>query len=131
MRPIIQSFVFIAAMLTGVTTAFALERAAVSVPFSFRLDGETMPAGTYQVDFDSIYHTLRLSSKSDTKISFVWIAIPAENGPDISTLSLKFDDGADGIHVLRSVRLAAWRTPALDLRERNAVQHEASITGSP
>jgi hypothetical protein len=121
----------LAAVFASARGAFAFDRAAVSVPFSFKLDGETFPAGTYQVEFDSIHHTLRLSSKSDAKLSFVWIPTPAEDGPGISTLSLKFDSGADGIHVLRSIRLETWSTPLLDLSERRAAQHEASITGSP
>jgi hypothetical protein len=130
MRPMFRIFV-LAAVFGSASAAFAFDRAAVSVPFSFKLDGETFPAGTYQVKFDSIHHTLGLSSKSDTKMSFVWIPTPAEDGPDISTLSLKFDGGANGIHVLRSIRLETWSTPVLDRPERKATQHEASITGSP
>lgn len=120
----------VTAVLASATTAFADDRAAVTVPFSFEMDGEAFPAGTYQVGFESIYHTLRLSSRSDTKMSFVWIATPAKYGPGISALSLKFDGGADGIHVLRNIRLENWSTPPLDLPGKKAAQHEAFIRGS-
>jgi hypothetical protein len=120
----------LAAVFASATAAFAIERVFVNVPFSFKTNGETFPAGTYEVEFDSIYHTLRLSSETDAKMSYSWIASPAEFSPNMSTLSLKFDGGADGIHVLRSIRLETWSTPVLKLRERHVVQHEASITGS-
>jgi hypothetical protein len=129
MRPMIRMSV-LAAVLASATAAYAFDRVAVNVPFSFETHGETFPAGTYEVEFDSIHHTLKLSSKTDTKMSYIWIAAPADVGPDISTLSLKFDGGADGTHALRSIRLATWTTPVLDLRERHAAQHEASMRGS-
>ena len=129
MRPMIRMFV-LAAVFASATAAYAFDRAAVNVPFSFETHGETLPAGTYEVEFDSIHYTLKLSSKTETKMFYIWIAAPAEVGPDTSTLSLKFDNRADGIHVLRNVRLETWSTPVLELRERRVVQHEASITGS-
>jgi hypothetical protein len=129
MRPMIRMFV-LAAVFAIATAAFAIDRVMVNVPFSFKTHGETFPAGAYEVEFDSIYHTLKLSSKTDTKLSYTWIASPAEFNPNMSTLSLKFDGRVDGIHVLRSIRLETWSTPVLELRERHAVQHEASITGS-
>lgn len=130
MRPMIRMFVPVA-MLASATAAFAIDSVMVNVPFSFKTHGETFPAGVYEVEFESIYHTLKLSSRTDTKVSYSWIASPAEFSPNMSTLSLKFDGGADGIHVLRSIRLETWSTPILDLPERKAAQHEASSMGRP
>jgi hypothetical protein len=115
--PICRVFV-LAAVLASASAAFALDRVAVNVPFSFETPGEILPAGTYEVEFDWIHHTLKLSSKTDTKMSYVWIAAPAEIGPDASTLSIKFDDRADGVRALHNIRLAAWTTPALYMREK-------------
>jgi hypothetical protein len=129
MRPMIRIFV-LAAVFASASAAFAFDRVALNVPFSFETHGETFPAGTYEVEFDWIHHTLKLSSKTDTKMSYIWIAAPVEVGPDISTLSLKFDGRADGAHLLRSIRLATWTTAVVDLRERHVVKHEASSTGS-
>ena len=120
----------LAAVLASATAAYAFDRVAVNVPFSFETHGEIFPAGIYEVEFDSFHHTLKLSSKTDTKMSYVWIAAPAEVGPDVSTLSLKFYDRADGTHALHNIRLATWTTPVLDMRERQVVQHEAASRGS-
>jgi hypothetical protein len=119
MRPMIRIFV-LAAVFASATAAYAFDRVSVNVPFSFETHGETFPAGTYEVEFDSFHHTLKLSSKTDTKMSYIWIAAPAEVGPDTSTLSLKFDDRADGAHALCNIRLAAWTTPVLDSADRGA-----------
>ena len=129
MRPMIRMFV-LAAVFGSATAAFAIESAVVNVPFNFKTHGETFPAGIYEVECDLFHDTLKLSSKTDTKMSYIWIAAPAEVGPDTSTLSLKFDHGADGIHVLRSIRLEGWITPVLNIRRSHAAQHEASIMGS-
>ena len=120
----------LAGVFASATAAFAIDRVGVNVPFSFETHGETFPAGTYEVEFDSFLHTLKLFSKTDTKMSYIWIAAPAEVGPDTSMLSLKFDNRADGSHVLRNIRLETWSTPVLELRERHIDQYEASITGS-
>ena len=114
--PICRVFV-LAAVFASASAAFALDRVAVNVSFSFEAHGEILPAGTYEGEFDWIHHTLKLSSKTDTKMSYVWIAAPAEIGPDASTLSIKFDDRTDGGHALHNIRLAAWTTPILDMRE--------------
>jgi hypothetical protein len=129
MRPMIRMLV-LAAVFVSATVAFAIERVVVNVPFSFRIHDKTFPGGAYEVDFDSIYHTLKLSSTTDTKVSYCWIASPADFSPNMSTLSLKFDGGADDIHVLRSIRLETWSTQVLTLRKKHFDQHEASITGS-
>jgi hypothetical protein len=91
MRPMIRVFV-LAAVFASASAAFALDRVAVNVPVSFETHGKTFPSGTYELEFDSIHDTLKVSSKTDTKMSYIWIAAPAEVGPDISTLSLKFDN---------------------------------------
>jgi hypothetical protein len=125
----IRMFV-LATVFASATAAFASDRVMVNVPFSFKTRGETFPAGAYEVEFDSIRHALKLSSKTDTKMSYSWIASPTGFSHNMSTLSIKFDGGADGIHVLRSIRLETWSTPVLSLRERHVVQHEAASRGS-
>jgi hypothetical protein len=61
--PICRVFV-LAAVFASASEAFALDRVAVNVPFSFETPGEILPAGTYEVEFDWIDHTLKLSSAS-------------------------------------------------------------------
>jgi hypothetical protein len=129
MRAMIRMFV-LAAVFASASAAYALNRGAVNIPFSFETHGKVLPAGRYVVDFDWMRHTLKLSSKTDTKMSYFWSAAPAQVGADISTLSLEFDCKADGAHLLRSIRLGTWATPVLDTRQRQIVQHESSITGT-
>jgi hypothetical protein len=128
MRPIIRSFV-LAAVSASATAAFAFDRVTVNVPFNFETHGKTLPAGTYKVESASNHYALTLSSNTDTKVTFTWIASPAELGPNMSTLSLKFDIGADGTHALRSIRLGTLITPVLDVPERHVPQHSVFITG--
>jgi hypothetical protein len=124
----IRMFVLAAVSLSA-TAAFALDRVTVNVPFSFETHGKTFPAGTYRVESTANHYTLTLSNKTDTKMSFTWIACPAEFGPDMSMLSLKFDIGADGTRALRSIRLGAQITPILDVREGHVAQHPVFLTG--
>ena len=127
MRPIIRMFV-LAAVSASATAAFAFDRVTVNVPFNFETHGKRLPAGIYKVESASNHFALRLSSNTDTKVSFTWIASPAEFGPNMSTLSLTFDIGADGTHALRSIRLGTLITPVLHVRERDVPQHAVAIT---
>jgi hypothetical protein len=128
MRPIIRMFV-LAAVSASATAAFAFDGVAVNVPFSFETHGKTFPAGTYKVESAANHCALTLSSKTDTKMSFTWIASPAEFGPNMSNLSLKFDIGADGTRALHSIRLGTLITPVLNVRERHVTQPSVFITG--
>jgi hypothetical protein len=128
MRPMIRLLV-LAAVAAGATAAFGSETMTVNVPFSFETHGKAFPAGDYQVKFDSTENVLILLGKTDTRKCFMWIASPADYSPKMATLSLKFDDEADGTHELHSIRLATWQTPVLDKRERHAPQPVVSITG--
>lgn len=128
MRPMIRTFL-LAAVAASATAAFALDTVTVNVPFNFETHGKTFPAGKYQVEFDSRFSALTLSSKTDTRKSFRWVASPAEYNSSMARLALKFDGEADGTHALRSIRLANWETPVLDKGERHAAQPEVSISG--
>ena len=128
MRPIIRMFV-LAAVSASATAAFAFDRVTVNVPFNFETHGKTLQAGTYRVESASNHCALTLSSNADTKVSFTWIASPAEFSHNMPTLSLRFDIGADGAHALRSIRLGTLITPVLDVPERHVPQHSVFITG--
>ena len=119
----------LAAVAASATAAFAAERMTVNVPFTFETHGKAFPAGKYQVEFDSTENALVLVSKTDTRKSFMWVASPAEYGPKMARLALKFDSEADGRHALRSIRMASWETPVLDVNEGHATQSEVSIAG--
>ena len=127
MRRMIRLFV-LAAVSASATAALAFDRVTVNVPFNFESHGRTFPTGTYNVESAANHSVLTLSSKTDTKVSFTWIASQAEFRSDMSTLSLKFDIGADGTHALRSIRLEWLMTPVLDAPQRHVAQHSVFIT---
>ncbi len=128
MRLMIRTFV-LAAVAACATAAFASDTMTVNVPFNFETHGKTFPAGKYEVEFDSTQSSLALYSKTDTRKSFMWVASPAEYSSKMARLALKFDSEADGTHALRSIRLATWETPVLDVHERHTAQSEVSIAG--
>ena len=129
MRPMIRMFV-LAAVTASATAAFAFDQLTVNVPFNFETHGKSFPAGRYLVEYDSTLNALTLSSKTDTKKSFMWVASPAEFGPNMAKLSLTFDNGADGTHMLRRIRLATWTTPILDLGEKHDPERPMATMGS-
>ena len=128
MRSIIRIFV-LAAVLMSTAAAFAQNNVRVDIPFSFETHGKIFPAGSYEVGFDPNYHALKLSSKTNRKIIYIGIASPAGFGPSALTVSLRFDHGADGTRVLRSIRFENWATPILDKRDKYLAQYQLSSTG--
>ncbi|MGC1295041.1 MAG: hypothetical protein WA869_08375 [Alloacidobacterium sp.] len=128
MRPMSRMFVFAAALASS-SAAFALSKVTVNVPFNFESHGKTYDAGKYDVTLDASENILTLTNHNHPAESVVWIASPAEFGPNTAALSIKFDDAADGTHELHSIRLATRTTPVLDVREKHAAQREVSITG--
>jgi hypothetical protein len=118
----------LAAVTTSATAVFAFDQMTVNVPFNFETHGKSFPAGRYLVEFDPTQNALSLFSKTDTRKSFMWVASPAEFGPNTERLSLKFDNGPDGTHRLHSIRLATWATPVLDQREGRDTERPISIT---
>jgi len=81
------------------------------------------------VEFDPTYYALKLSSKTDRKIIYIWTAFPADFGPNASELSLRFDHGTDGTRVFRSIRLEKWATSLPDKRDKYLAQYQVSSTG--
>lgn len=128
MRPMTRIFT-LAAALVSTSAAFAYSKVTVNVPFNFETHGKTYQAGTYDVTLDQNQGVIKLSNHYHPGQTIMWMASPAEFGPNAPTLSMKFDDGEDGSHALRSIRVASRTTPVLDVRERHASQREVSITG--
>jgi len=119
----------LAAVAASATAAFASDAVTVNVPFSFETHGKAFPAGKYQVEFESTQYALRLSCKTDTSKSLMWVASPAEYTPKMARLALQFDSETDGTHALRTIRLGNWETPVLDKGERHTAQPEVFIAG--
>jgi len=128
MRPMTRMFVFAAALASS-SAAFALNKVTVTVPFNFESHGKTFQAGKYDVLLDQSENVLKLTNREHPSQSVMWAASPADFGPNMPAVSIKFDDAADGTHELHSIRIATRTTPVLDVRERHTAQREVSITG--
>lgn len=103
------------------TAAFAANRAEVTIPFNFAIQGHSYPAGQYVATVDTFHNVLTLSSATDTKVSVRWITGPADSNPGDEKLILNFDDQGSR-HTLRAVQLGAQVTKRLDTHSR----HEAT-----
>jgi len=119
----------VAAALASSSAAFAVSKVRVNVPFNFESHGKTYQAGTYDVVLNQSENVITLTNHNNPGQTVMWMASPAEFGPNAPTLSMKFDDGNDGSHELRSIRVASRTTPVLEVREKHASQREVSITG--
>ena len=128
MRPIARMFILTAALASS-SAAFALSKVTVNVPFNFDSHGKTYQAGKYDVLLDLNDDVITLINHNHPEQSAMWIASPADFGPNTAALSMKFDDEANGSHELRSIRIASRTTHVLDKREIHTAQREVSITG--
>jgi hypothetical protein len=126
MRINFRSFVLASAAIaaTAIATvpasAASIGSATLTVPFSFNVDGKTMPAGTYHVQRDTAGNFIKLQSEDGSE-TFNWVA--RATGSDDRTVTLRFDKRG-GAKDLQSVQYGPLTTPRLDRklspREREA-----------
>jgi hypothetical protein len=111
-----RSLVLAAMAATALATipAVAETSTTINVPFSFMVEGQTLPAGVYSVQEVNSGNFLRLKGK-DASQTFMWIASPSVN--DGRGVTLKFDNQGQ-THVLQSIQLGAFETPRLDHKSR-------------
>jgi hypothetical protein len=108
------------------TAAFAANQARVDVPFSFTAEGQSYPAGSYDVALDANHNVVTMASKTDATKHISWTVGPAEaaNAPAV----IKFDHvGAD--YDLKTIQLGERVTPVLDKNVQQSVSATTSISG--
>lgn len=127
MRAMIHTAVLATAFLCA-TAAFAANRAEVTIPFNFNVQGHSYPAGKYVAIGDTFHNVLTLSSETNTKISVRWITGPADSNPGNEKLILKFD-GQGSRHNLSAVQLGAQITTKLDAPPRQTTAKVAGMMG--
>ena len=120
MRINFRSFVLASAAIAATAIATVPAHAAtmgsanLNVPFSFNIDGKTMPAGEYKLLPGNIGSVVRLQGKNSAT-SFSALTAPGkENGQVILRFEVK-----NGTHVLESIRYGASGTPNLEAPEKN------------
>ncbi len=108
------------------TAAFAANQARVDVPFSFTAEGQSYPAGSYDVALDANHNVVTMASKTDATKHISWTVGPAEaaNAPAV----IKFDHvGAD--YALKTIQVGDHVTPVLDKNVQQSVSATTSISG--
>jgi hypothetical protein len=105
----------LAAVALATIPAVAETSTTLNVPFSFTVNGQSLPAGTYSVRRDILSNYIRFQGK-DASQSFVWLASPGATRDD--RVILKFA-GQGQTHVLQSVQYGPFVTNRLDKKKRN------------
>jgi hypothetical protein len=105
----------LAAVGLATIPAVAATSTTLNVPFSFIVNGQSLPAGEYSVERDDSGNFLRLQAKKDPSRNFVWVAEAAASRTD--RVILKFDPQGP-THVLQSVQYGPVVTIRLDRKTR-------------
>lgn len=108
------------------TAAFAANQARVDVPFNFTAEGQSYPAGSYEVALDASQNMVTMASKTDATKHITWNVGPAEaaNTPAV----IRFDQvGAD--YALKTIQVGDHVTPVLDKNVQHSVSATTSISG--
>jgi hypothetical protein len=107
------SCMLIVATVLCARVAFAADRAAVDMPFSFETHGKVFPAGQYDVTLKGDRSTLTLASRTNRADTISWTALFSGMGPSDAALSIQFDR-VGTMHELHAIRLGEYQTPLLD-----------------
>ena len=118
MRSKLRTFVLastaMAAAALATIPAVAATSTTLNVPFSFMVEGQTLPAGEYSVVRDGARNVLTLKGKDISK-TYTWVASPLRGGASDS-VTLKFESEGEG-HVLQSIQYGPLVTPRLDRKK--------------
>src|SRR5271170_832384 len=108
------------------SAAFAANLARVDVPFSFTAQGQSYPAGRYEVTTDMNHNFVTLANETDASKHLIWLVEPtdAAKAPAVVT----FDQAANG-YSLKTVQLGDKITPNLDTKSKTGISATTSIGG--
>src|SRR5271168_3137880 len=108
------------------TAAFAANLARVDVPFGFTAQGQSYPAGRYEVTTDTNHNFVTLANEMDASKQLTWVVGPAEASkmPTVVT----FDQAGNGYY-LKTVQLGEKITPNMDLHSKAGISATTSIGG--
>ncbi len=108
------------------TAAFAANVARVDVPFSFTAQGQSYPAGSYEVTTDANHNFVTLANETDASKHLTWLVGPADTSkmPTVVT----FDEAGNG-YSLKTVQIGNRITPNLDSKSKVGISATTSIGG--
>jgi hypothetical protein len=105
---ILASAAVAAAAITSIP-AMAVSATTLNVPFSFTVEGKTLPAGLYSIERDDRGVFVKLESQ-DSSQHLLWIAHAGDS--DNSRVVLRFEEHGQE-HVLQSVQYGRLISPRL------------------
>jgi len=108
------------------TAAFAANVARVEVPFSFTAQGQSYPAGSYEVTTDMNHNFITLANEADTSKHLTWMVGPADEGKAPTVVT--FDQAGNSYH-LKTIQLGDKITPNLDTKSKAGISATTSIGG--
>jgi hypothetical protein len=113
-RSLVLASAAIAALAMASIPAMAVSATTLNVPFSFTVQGKTLPAGQYWIQRDDLGLFVKLESK-DSSQHLSWIARTGDS--DNSRVVLRFEaHGQD--HVLQSVQYGRLISPRLTAKPK-------------
>jgi hypothetical protein len=104
----------IAAVAMTSIPAMAVRTTTLKVPFSFSVEGKTLPAGEYLIQGDDLGVLVKMQSK-DSSQHFSWIARPGDTKPD--RVIVRFEEHGQE-HVLQSVQYGRLVSPRLTAKAK-------------
>ena len=113
MRITPRSIVLASAILAA--AAFTTHTAAaetVKVPFDFKINGKTLPAGQYYVNPTHQLNFVSLEAATTGK-SYTWVLEPGDPSPTSSDVTVSFTKDDAG-YQLHSIQFHARTTPRID-----------------
>jgi hypothetical protein len=103
------------------------ETTTIKVPFSFKVAGETFPAGDYSIHHDERCNFVTLAPKGSSR-SFSSILGAGTSSPWKYKIALKFDRVGQ-THLLQSIQYGTMITRELDKRELESDRDLAEPSG--
>jgi hypothetical protein len=108
------------------TAAFAANQARVDVPFSFTSQGQSYPAGSYEVALDANHNFVTMASETDATKHLTWSVGPADAAKTLAVL--KFDQNG-AAYALKTIQLGDKVTPNLAPPSKRGISATTSIGG--
>src|SRR5271170_5898285 len=100
------------------TAAFAANHARVDVPFSFTAQGQSYPAGSYEVTLDTHNNFVTMANGMDPARQISWSVGPADAAKARAVVT--FDQVGAG-HALKTIQYGLKVTPDLDPQARHDI----------
>lgn len=125
MQIAVKSLVFSSAVFCA-AAAFAANQARVEVPFSFTAQGQSYPAGSYEVSLDANHNFVTMASKLDAAKHITWSVGPAEAAKTPAVVRF---DATSGSYSLKTIQVGVSVTPVLDKDVKAPVSATTSIGG--